>query len=310
MNADISPIFVVGAPRSGTHLLRYCLSRHSRIYIAPETRFFAIIYGNRHLLPENQIRKSAEYIVDLVFSSGDPSMRDFYQMRDQLIEKIKAEVNTYKDLACILFSEFARFMQKERWGEKTPLHLLYINQIYMLFPNAKIIHIDREPKNVVASFIASKHTPDDFILSMTYMLISRKSAKKYSDKILTVHYEELTNNPEQVLIDICKYVGESYESEMMIPGMIDSSYSDNLMEFDYKIGIIKNREDKWKKVLSEEQARFVDDIVNNNLSYYKYFNQMYLRIKLKEIRFYMMIYKNRLGFSGIKKYILGGFRFV
>ena len=32
-----APVFVVGAPRSGTHLLRFCLSRHSRLHVGPET---------------------------------------------------------------------------------------------------------------------------------------------------------------------------------------------------------------------------------------------------------------------------------
>ena len=37
--SEIAPIFIVGSPRSGTTLLRFMLSSHSRIYVPDETGF-------------------------------------------------------------------------------------------------------------------------------------------------------------------------------------------------------------------------------------------------------------------------------
>ena len=39
----------------------------------------------------------------------------------------------------------------ERWAEKTPAHLLYIPQIKEIIPEAQIIHIIRDGRNVAAS---------------------------------------------------------------------------------------------------------------------------------------------------------------
>src|SRR6185369_1489840 len=41
------PIFIVGAPRSGTTLLRNMLNRHPRIAICRETVFFENVYQRR-----------------------------------------------------------------------------------------------------------------------------------------------------------------------------------------------------------------------------------------------------------------------
>jgi len=52
------PIFVVGAPRSGTTLLRVILSSHSRLYIPPESDFIPRLFLRRARAPMTALSTS------------------------------------------------------------------------------------------------------------------------------------------------------------------------------------------------------------------------------------------------------------
>lgn len=44
-----SPVFIVGAPRSGTTLLRVTLNRHSQLAVCGETHYFQRVYARRNV---------------------------------------------------------------------------------------------------------------------------------------------------------------------------------------------------------------------------------------------------------------------
>ena len=162
------PIFVVGMPRSGTTLMRYCLNQHSHIYIVPETNFFETVYGNRQIIPEAKISENIDKLLSKLmgFTYQDADMhllKEFFPLKDVLAQEIKEKAQNYRDIATIVFSKFAKEKGKQRWGEKTPRHLFFIDQIYDFFPNAKIITMERSAKNTIASNFKSNHIRTGFL---------------------------------------------------------------------------------------------------------------------------------------------------
>lgn len=240
--------------------MRYCLSRHSNIYIAPETNFFISIYGSRALIPESQLGERAQQLVDYLFRSGDPSMQEFQGMKLGLIRDIRANVRCYKDLADCILSSFARHQGKVRWGEKTPLHIHYVDEIRRFYPEAKIICMTRAPKNVIASYVKSSHMNANLAYAVAETRACLNAIRDRSVELYVVQYEDLLDDPEAVLRGVASYVGEEYQGEMLMPRMRDSSYARSAMEFDSSIGIEKRSDEgtKWMTVLGASQAHVVD----------------------------------------------------
>jgi hypothetical protein len=310
MNKDVlesdRPIFIVGAPRSGTTLMRYCLNRHSRIYIPPETYFFARIYGNRNLILEQNIPRYAVDIVErfLNYRFSEQSnyhLKEYFQFKNKWIEQLSEGNYSYRDVAEIFFVKIAQNREKLRWGEKTPSHIFYIDFILELFPNAIIINMQRDPKNAIASYLYCSHLPDNFFLACAVYELSTIFARKYSHCLYTVQYEELTHFPERVLRHLCKYLGENFEMQMLKPGMRDSSYSKTAIEIDEKIGIIPDEAEKWKKYLTQQQSEFIDVLLNSKPkeNQWDYWFD-WIKVKRWQFLFLCRVYKNRYGYENLK----------
>ncbi|MEM8947292.1 MAG: sulfotransferase [Planctomycetota bacterium] len=301
-----APIFVVGSPRSGTHLLRFCLSQHPRIYICPETAFFFQVYGNRKLIPESTISENVEKLFNKLYRSGDPTMREFDYLREELTARVANEVTTYSQFAETVLAAFAAAKGKERWGEKTPLHSLYLQQIFELFPSSRVLMLNRSPKNVIASYVKSSHLPNDFYKGAAECYLCYTAGRRFADKIHQVSYDDLTCQPEQTLRAICDYIGEEFDPRMLSPGMVDSSYNNEAMKFSSDIGILPENPDKWKAVLTDHQAEFVDYLFGEGSTS---FSPRYLFDLLKfsrtKLRHAISAYKNSLGYENIVRYRRG-----
>jgi hypothetical protein len=298
----LRPVFVVGAPRSGTHLLRFCLSRHSRVNVGPETGFFLKIYGNRHLLPPRRFPEHAEDIVDRLLRSGDPSMADVVPLRRSLVEAVRQGAADYAELAQILLGGIAAAAGKPRWGEKTPFHVLYVRQIRALFPEARILYVARESRNVVASYLRSPLLPDDLAMAVAQvrMCVRAGEAAVRAGAAMQVSYEELVGRPEATLREVARYVGEEFEAGMLKPGMRDSSFGGNIMHREEGLGIVQDpgEADKWARVLSREQGRYIQVLVDGAGG--RVPASLRARVARVELRQRMMHARNRAGLHDLR----------
>jgi hypothetical protein len=214
------PIFVVGYQRSGTTLLQSLLGAHPRIAAPPETHFilrvayFDDLFGD--LSDDGNLRRALREAINAPLGILDECGFD----EETLFEKARHGERTYAGLFSTLMDDYAERNGKVRWSDKTPSQRP--DDIFSLFPDALIVHIMRDPRDVVASSLAapwdkrSAVTIARDLAAFTLESIER-GRRAGSAHYLQLRHEDLTRDPEATLRLVCAFVGEDYDPVMLDP---------------------------------------------------------------------------------------------
>jgi len=225
MNGD--PIFIAGPDRSGTTLLFALLASHPNISMVRRTnmwRYFHNRYGDLkqgenfdHCLSE-MLRYNR--IQTFLRPDGKRIKQEFW-----------LDTPTYGRLFSLFHQHHAESLGKTRWGDKSLHTEHYVERVFAEFPDAKILHITRDPRDRYAS-VRKRHGRDvprlggangRWLFSMNKALENRK---RYPDRYKIIRFEDLASNPEETMKDVCAFIGEEYSPEMLtMSGAADHSSS-------------------------------------------------------------------------------------
>lgn len=222
--APSRPIFVVGAPRSGTTLLRYMLCSHPRIYLPPESNFLPRFFRRR---PRTAMRREDAVRVLEVISTYEPFWRDWTGPPPDP-ETLLAGIEPITPAALLdaLYARYAAAHGAERWGDKSPNYASHIGLIDTMFPDAQIVHVVRDGRDVAASSLEAYRGARFFYVDPYYagrnwqMLVGRamrQGLRLGPDRYLQVRYEDLTADPPGQLRSLCAFLGEQYDPAMAVP---------------------------------------------------------------------------------------------
>ncbi len=193
-NPSRLPVFILGMPRSGTTLVEQIISNHSEVYGAGELTAFAAIEQNL----QNLIGKPFPVSLDDV---------DGKRMEQEATEYLQQ------------LSKPGR--QSTRVTDKLPGNFLRVGLIKLLFPNAFIIHCQRNPVDTCVSIYTNyfadgyKYAYELKELANYYVDYTRIMAhwrSLFSDSMLEVHYEQLVQNQESVSRQMLDYLGLGWET--------------------------------------------------------------------------------------------------
>lgn len=182
-NSSQAPIFVLGMPRSGTTLTEQILAAYDEVNPCGERQDFQNLSRTIDDYPDSAAGLSAEW----------------------------AQVNGDRILSLMMGNGPAtRFATN-----KSPGNYAFIGLIAWLFPNAKIVYCDRDPREIGLSSFEQHFRAG---LSFTYDLQAFAHAYNAHVKLMrhwieacpipihTIRYEELVSNPEltaRALVDHC-----------------------------------------------------------------------------------------------------------
>lgn len=190
--AEDSPVFIVGFPRSGTTLLEQMLDAHPKLQSMDENPFF-----NR--LADKLRRHDARILDNLDVLQ----QRDCDELRKQYLLMVSERI-------------------KRRWDaqlvDKNPLNMLWMPMIYRLFPRAKFILALRHPCDVVLScymqnFRSSilgaacsnlERLAAAYVQSMEYWI---EDAEIFKPDVLVSRYEDLVADVEEHSQRIAGFLG-------------------------------------------------------------------------------------------------------
>jgi hypothetical protein len=198
---DVNIAMIVGAQRSGTTWLQLLCAAHPKIAGSEELHLFSRYLGHVVAAYYSDRRQFA----DAGRSQGLPTLLTREEF-DGIVKQFAASV----------FSK----LQHGKAGaelaiEKTPDHVLHLHYIRHLFPKAKVIHVIRDPRDVVVSQLAAaaswgedwapKNAAEAAERWVQWVNTGRKYAE--SNTYTEVRYETLINDGPRELARVYDFLG-------------------------------------------------------------------------------------------------------
>jgi len=102
---------------------------------------------------------------------------------------------------------------KRHWVEKTPKHIYYIEKILKLVPNARIVLIIRDGRDVALSI---KARTKKFEEGIRRWIKDNKAGQQFWDhpRLLKIKYEDIIEDFQKTISLILNFIGENYESDV------------------------------------------------------------------------------------------------
>ncbi len=260
------PVFIAGVGRSGTSLLHSMLNAHPDVAFPPETHFF------RRYVARGRTRRAvaAGTVADLraTLAADHDLRRASVDLDDLLAGERDGSVDTARVFEALL-AAVARRSGKARVGDKDPRSIDHLRAIAAVFPDALVLHVIRDPREVLLSRTKaewSKGRPwwQHALLAEDQLRTGRRLGPKlFGDRYLEVRYEALVSAPEHVLGEVARHIGVVYS-----PTMLDFSASAaslvDARERSWKketLGpLLQGNREKWRVGLAPRQVRFVEEV--------------------------------------------------
>tara|TARA_B100000378_G_scaffold206253_1_gene169516 strand:+ start:19839 stop:20789 length:951 start_codon:yes stop_codon:yes gene_type:complete len=254
-------IFIIGAPRSGTKLLREILNNHSEIYIPEaETLFLYKLYLSweqfGELSIENNFNKLFDYILNTPFYSYLQDEGDEWIVDKNSWFQRCTEWN-YSHVMTKFFESCASKKEKCLFGDKTPSYLYPVDFIRSQFSGAKIIHIVRDPRDYGLSvkkawnknLYRSVYRWNDWISQTINQLGSK-------DDFIQVKYEDLIESPKDVMKEVMLFLNVNYEESLFtftkrVEPVGDAKNQNTIMKGNFG---------KWESVLSNKKIKRIEEL--------------------------------------------------
>ena len=234
------PIFILGMPRSGTSLLEQIISNHSMVYGGGELSLFT-----------NTMNKFDNEL-DFHFLDALKKIR-----QDYLFNLNKLSVKKYIT-------------------DKLPGNFKFIGIILESIPEAKIIHIERNPMAVCWSNYKSNFLNNN---GMEYTLRQKDTAEffisynnimkfwngKFPEKIINIKYENLVDNFELEVKNLFKNLNLKWEDQVL--KFYDNARSVETASFlQVRKNIYKNSSEEWKKY-QNYLSPMIEVLTKNNIKF-------------------------------------------
>ncbi len=208
------PIFIGGLSASGKTELRLMLEAHPDLLFTRRTYLWTRIYGRFGdlSLPEN-FERCLQAILSL--KHIDVLHPDPARLRAAFL----AGPPTYERLFGLLHGQNAARAGKRRWGDQLGLVEEYVDPIFAAFPDARMIHMVRDPRGrfgehaARARFRRAKVGWDTAEWRRSARLAAQHRAR-FPDRYLVVSYEALLGRTGPTLRTICRFLEEDFLPEM------------------------------------------------------------------------------------------------
>ncbi len=211
------PIILGGAGSSGSTLLITILNRHKKIAAGPELSLF-----NKRAffnMPFEELKAQRKKIINRGMCTDGWFLypRIYFEKygfsASAFSDLIKASTDQ-KDFIDRFFSVYLDNAGKTLWAEKTPSNVYCFREFMHLYPEARFIHIYRDGRDVVTSFIKRGMRP--YFATMLW-LYNTSQALNYRNlpNYYEIRYEDLVKDPAYEIKRLCDFLELKYDAQML-----------------------------------------------------------------------------------------------
>ncbi|MDX6658572.1 MAG: hypothetical protein QOH62_3365 [Solirubrobacteraceae bacterium] len=235
-------IFNVGSRRSGTFWLQRIVTAHPAVSaVGSETHLFS-----------HGIAPLAERFHHAAL--GSAQVGSTFIGRDALLDALRDFCDTV----------FAPMIEpgKERLAERTPLHALHTGLIGDIYPDARIVHIIRDGRDVVRSLLAQQWGPQNVAEGAREWRAAIESARAGAggDRYLEVRYEDLHADPVARIPQLYRWLELPVDDAILEHALAEAKVERNLDPKQTPAG-----SGKWRQVLTPEDLAAFEDVAGDVL---------------------------------------------
>jgi hypothetical protein len=272
LSKNTAPVFVLGSPRSGTTLLYHMILSAGDFAVYPtESKVFNM------LLPkfgDLRARKSRQRLMDFWLRSKLFTRSGLNE--EEIKTKILDTCRSGGDFLRIVMEEIARSQNVSRWADCTPEHLLYIRQIKEAIPEALIVHIFRDGRDVALSLARQKwirpfswQKDKSVLVAGMYWEWIVSKGRKFGGAIgpdyLEVKFEDLVQAPRETLSVIGRFISHDLDYDRIqrvaigSVGKPNTSFDSGFTQESFApIG-------RWKQGFSSEELADFEGLLGSSL---------------------------------------------
>jgi len=247
------------------------LAAHSRLSIPPETWYLLPLVKqfsfDRPLNPD-EVEGAASIITghyrwpDLKLSAQEFQSEVSQLVRPQL-----------RDLVEVVYRWHMQAEGKVRWGDKSPPYIEILPELLRMYPGARFIHLIRDGRDVAKSFQATGWVgPWIYANAAEWVRVLdyhwRWQRSQIRDRILEVRYEKLVLETEATLREICRFIGEEFEPQMLAwQSVVDARVSSRDVKFHRKLKqrIGPEGVSRWKREMSARETFIAEAFMGSHL---------------------------------------------
>lgn len=273
-----NPVFIVGTERSGSNLLRLILNELEELTIPHPPHLMRDLtkviarYGD--LQQEENFQRlihDAVRLVELHFAPW-PFVIDKARVREE------AGAQTLYAVYAAIYEQYREHMGKARWGCKSTFMIHHVPEILAAHKAPQFIHLVRDVRDVAVS--ARKSVFCHYHPYYVGRLWNEEQTKAmhWENKLsphtwFTLRYEDLIQDPETQMREVCKFLGAKYSNRLL--AFFDKAGARELSGLSRSwenVGkpVLKNNHQKYRNNLTALEVKMIESVAQGPMQHYKY----------------------------------------
>lgn len=221
-------VFIVGCPRSGTTLLQRMAKIHPLIAITPEAPWIPRQFSKESGLTSEGV-VTAELVPQLL---EHPKFGRLGIGREQLLRLLNnGRSVSYSSFVSSIFDLYGNVKGKELVGNKTPGFVRKMHTLHRLWPEARVVHLIRDGRDVCLSMINRPlhdlyrkpfytWTQDPVTTAALWWELNVKRGRQAGNPLggglyYEMRYESLVAHPAEECAALCVFLGLPYQEVML-----------------------------------------------------------------------------------------------